>query len=64
MWLMKKFGEKLRDWFGSDEPDEESVYDYISVNRNGKLYVDDVEGYLEAGNCFEEMKRLEDEGAK
>ena len=54
--LLQKFDSKLREWFGS-EHEEDSVHNYLSTNRNGRLYVDDLEGYLEAGNCFEEMER-------
>ncbi len=53
--LLQKFDSKLREWFGS-EHEEDSVHNYLSTNRNGRLYVDDLEGYLEAGNCFEEME--------
>lgn len=54
--LLQRFGEKLREWFGSEKADDKPT-DYIKTNRNGRLYVEDLEGYLEAGDCFDEMKK-------
>lgn len=56
--FLRYIGSKLSDIFKSSDKDEESVSKYISSNNNGKMYIDDIEGYLEAGNCFEEMEQM------
>lgn len=57
---MKQFlrwlGRKLRNLFETEHA-KNDPRKYIATNSNGRCYVKDIEGYLEAGNCFEKMER-------